>query len=675
MTELVNPILRWLYLGSGVLLLGTFVFFRLAGPGDHPAVRRWREQVLAWTPWLAALMLVTGVGLLAMKSAELTGWPEHVYNITAWSGVLFNTRFGAVWLIRTALMLALFVLLVLRRPLSRALGEGVVEWDALLLSAAALAVRAFAGHGAGMEPAWPAISLHIVHLLGAGAWFGGLPALILLLFAGTRNDGIGDFVFRAITRFSASAGLVMLVLIVSGVVAAILQIEKFPALLGTPYGQLILAKVLLLIPILAIAAHVRLRMMPRLQPSVTTQSDVMFAAGVWVTLECAFGTLLVGVASVVGDTAPAIHQDIVWLFPFRFSLEATWDEPFAPLRVYTGLALTVISVAWFALRKRLQRTPLRPFAISTQRAAWVTGIMVTAGLAVALPAIAIDAYPDTYRRTTVPYHAISIANGAQVFSIHCVSCHGVSGVGNGPVAKSLPVPPADLTEPHTALHTAGDLYWWLTHGKPPGVMPGFEAETTEEERWDLINFLRTLSNGYQARLIRPRIAPNKPWLGAPDFNYVTPLGVSGALKDYRERKAVLLVFLPWPEAQARFEQLRAAYGKFQAWGAEVLIVPMGAEVGDDALLRTAPFPVAAQEREEIVRTYNLLSRTLAASDRVESQGSRHMEFLIDRFGYIRARWIAGDDDGDWMDLEGLGAQMVRLRGEKQILPPPDEHVH
>ena len=100
---------------------------------------------------------------------------------------------------------------------------------------------------------------------------------------------------------------------------------------------------------------------------------------------------------------------------------------------------------------------------------------LVAGLWVALPPVSVDAYPTTYRRSTVPYHAVSIANGAALYRAHCATCHGAAGRGDGPGGAGLPRRPADLTAPHTAEHTAGDMFWWLTHGIPAGGMPPFGA--------------------------------------------------------------------------------------------------------------------------------------------------------------------------------------------------------
>jgi putative copper resistance protein D len=52
-----------------------------------------------------------------------------------------------------------------------------------------------------------------------------------------------------------------------------------------------------------------------------------------------------------------------------------------------------------------------------------------------------------------------------------------------------------------------------------------------------------------------------------------------------------------------------------------------------------------------------------------------MELLIDRFGYLRARWIPSEDEPGWQDLQQIESELRRLAQEPAILPPPDEHVH
>jgi copper transport protein len=114
------------------------------------------------------------------------------------------------------------------------------------------------------------------------------------------------------------------------------------------------------------------------------------------------------------------------------------------------------------------------------------------GLCKAPSAISIDAYPTTYVRPAVAATPESIQRGRELFAANCAVCHGAAGRGDGPAAASLMQRPADLATSHTAEHTPGDIYWWLTHGLGL-AMPAFGGQLSSQERWHLVNFVRTLS--------------------------------------------------------------------------------------------------------------------------------------------------------------------------------------
>ncbi len=94
----------------------------------------------------------------------------------------------------------------------------------------------------------------------------------------------------------------------------------------------------------------------------------------------------------------------------------------------------------------------------------------------------------------IPPNADSIAAGKVLYLENCVPCHGLTGQGDGPVGITLNPRPADLTQ-HTApgVHPDGRLYNWITDGVEGSVMPAFGSALSDEERWHVVNYIRTLN--------------------------------------------------------------------------------------------------------------------------------------------------------------------------------------
>lgn len=87
----------------------------------------------------------------------------------------------------------------------------------------------------------------------------------------------------------------------------------------------------------------------------------------------------------------------------------------------------------------------------------------------------------------------SIQRGAQVYGVFCVSCHGASGAGDGPVAKRGFPPPPPLTTGKSLQMKDGQLFHILTYGQ--GSMSPMAAQLTRDLRWDAINYVRSLQEG------------------------------------------------------------------------------------------------------------------------------------------------------------------------------------
>jgi mono/diheme cytochrome c family protein len=86
---------------------------------------------------------------------------------------------------------------------------------------------------------------------------------------------------------------------------------------------------------------------------------------------------------------------------------------------------------------------------------------------------------------------VSIERGRVLFSVHCAMCHGATGEGNGPVGGALINLPANLTGDVTQSKSDGTLFLTLSNGIE-GKMPALNENLSVRDRWDLVNYIRTL---------------------------------------------------------------------------------------------------------------------------------------------------------------------------------------
>jgi mono/diheme cytochrome c family protein len=86
----------------------------------------------------------------------------------------------------------------------------------------------------------------------------------------------------------------------------------------------------------------------------------------------------------------------------------------------------------------------------------------------------------------------SITRGAELYAIHCKMCHGPTAEGNGPIAPFLANRPANLTSPIVQSKSDGSIFLTITNGVE-GKMPPLNENLLVPDRWDLVNFIRTLT--------------------------------------------------------------------------------------------------------------------------------------------------------------------------------------
>jgi len=82
-----------------------------------------------------------------------------------------------------------------------------------------------------------------------------------------------------------------------------------------------------------------------------------------------------------------------------------------------------------------------------------------------------------------------VQRGRDLFLSNCISCHGNSGRGDGPVALALTPKPADLVV-MASMHPAGEFYWKIENGR--SSMPAWKDTLSKNQIRELINYIKSL---------------------------------------------------------------------------------------------------------------------------------------------------------------------------------------
>ncbi|HUL92367.1 MAG TPA: copper homeostasis membrane protein CopD [Burkholderiales bacterium] len=652
MTDLTAA-LRFVHFAAAIALAGEFAFLlwvaRPLREEAHAACRELRERCLRVAARWLAVLVVSGLAWFLVQAAVMSGAP--LFDAGVLVAALGGTLFGQIAIARLLLAAALTATLALLRRNS-ARREPVLLGAGAALAAGLLASLAATGHGAAEQGADRVVHLctDAVHLLAAGAWLGALPALAFVL-----RQGAGIWFEAQITRRFSTLGIAgVAALVLTGTVNAWYTVGDLPALFGTDYGLLLCAKLALFAVMLALAAANRLRWTPRLAlagESALALSRLRRNA----LAEIAIGLGVLGLVAALGVTVPALHAKILW--PFSRTLEwSALDRPREVVPAAILFALAGAAIALFGASRRRLRTAAAGAALS---------LAVALGLAAFL---VVPAHPTTYLESPVPYGVHSLLRGAPLYAEHCAGCHGAYGNGDGPLADALPRRPPNLPA-RLAVRREGDLLWSLQHGVPGTAMPAFRERVGEEQLWDLLNFLRAQANVDAGRRMDASVERWRP-VTAPDFTFQVGRGAQESLVQQRGRSIVLLVFYSLPQSLPRLRELAAAkLSRLDRMGVRVVAVPLagaparGAQGVDPTMLAV---PDAA-----LVAAYAMFTRTIVGPP---AAPPRHVEFLIDRQGYVRARSIEPGRDR-WATVPELVRQAVLLNKERSRAAAPRRHAH
>ncbi len=90
----------------------------------------------------------------------------------------------------------------------------------------------------------------------------------------------------------------------------------------------------------------------------------------------------------------------------------------------------------------------------------------------------------------VPATQESLAHGEEMYNRYCFVCHGMEGMGDGPVIKRG-FYPLNLTTPGVIARTDGYIYAYIRYGGKV-MMPSYRESITSESAWDVVNYVRKL---------------------------------------------------------------------------------------------------------------------------------------------------------------------------------------
>jgi putative copper export protein/mono/diheme cytochrome c family protein len=480
---LIVALLRGGHLAALVSLFGTLVFLtigaRAAMAEAGAAADGVQHTLLRLARYSAGVALVLGVAWLVTETAAIAGADSFRLTAEALPVVALQTQFGQIVLLRCGLLLATLCILGLPR-LGLVIGG--------VLASAALALQPLLGHAGAVGGSLgnELIASEMLHLLAAGAWLGGL--LPLFISVGRLPHNAAATASRSFTPLGLAA-----VLVLAG--TAIVQVAAFmgglPGLFGTEYGRIALVKLAVFTLLLTLAALNRFALTDRLDGSTSDAARRMMRLSI--ATEALLGALVIITAGFLASHTPGTHEQPVWPFAWRPSLDAL-AEPELQQEVLLALAVVAggVVVAGAGLIWRRIRWP-----------ALVLGVIIAASQVPHFSLLFLPAYPTSYYTSPTEFAATAIVHGATLFAAQCANCHGPDGLGDGAAGATLPIRPADLTAEHLWAHSDGEMFWYLSHGYPGpdgGLsMPGFAGTLSSEARWDLIDYLRAHNAGESMR--------------------------------------------------------------------------------------------------------------------------------------------------------------------------------
>jgi Putative copper export protein len=302
-------ITRAVQMAASILIAGIFTFdsvaLGLTGRPESNGLHEIEERLFRLAFWSLIVALLSALLWFWLEVASMSELSlKNALSTPAWGVIMFETQFGRVWQLRLGLIAAAFVLVVsalaqvkARRALI------VVLW---LVSIVLLTSLAWISHAAAATVQPFGVFGDMIHLCAAGLWIGGLVPLPIFLTRVRASSSLSNTVPYVLPRFSTLSLCCVSVLVVSGISNSWLLVGSVYALFTTPYGRLLLVKLMSFAILVGFGARNRFLIKAKLQKA-STDSDLLAQLRRNVLCEAYLGVAIVAIVACLGVTPPARH--------------------------------------------------------------------------------------------------------------------------------------------------------------------------------------------------------------------------------------------------------------------------------------------------------------------------------------------------------------------------------
>ena len=257
-------VIRFLGFAALILAVGGVVSLLVFLKDANPGLRR---RLWAVDAGAAGLLALLGPLVILLEGASGAGLGIRDGFTWGLASDVLGTRFGHVIVARTILAAVLCVFALIVRGLPER--DRGLEEAAIIPAAALLLMPALSGHASVSGTA--AFVLDVAHVLAASIWVGGLAFDVMaLLMAG---EGRWPLATRCVPRFSTAAVGSVALLLVAGTINGYLQVRTWNALWETTYGQLLVIKIALVLPLLALGAFNNKFSVPNLKAGIASVAE------------------------------------------------------------------------------------------------------------------------------------------------------------------------------------------------------------------------------------------------------------------------------------------------------------------------------------------------------------------------------------------------------------------